>query len=95
MRVTIVKDDNTVIVDGVRHAVDCSALPANFHALQWDGVRGEVEFASVTCPACAQTHKAPNTAIAGLEDYQALLNAWTVANDAAKAAAEQAAGDAA
>lgn len=33
---TIIKKDNTVYINYIAKTVDCSALPADFHALQWD-----------------------------------------------------------
>lgn len=46
MKVTIVRPDNTVIVDGVARNIDCSALPAYLQAVQWDGeqAKGHLEF---------------------------------------------------
>lgn len=89
MRVTIIKDDNTVTVNGEAHTVDLSALPADFHALQWDGARGEVEY--VPHYVDDVMHKKPNETIKDLAPYQPYLDAWTMAKaeaDAKKAAAE-------
>lgn len=33
---TIIKSDNKVYINNVSKDVDCSALPENFHALQWN-----------------------------------------------------------
>lgn len=74
MHVTIVKADNAVGVDYEFLTVDCSALPANFHALQWDGPEngiggeGEVEWNGKPKPA--------NTEIVDLGEYQAYVDAW-------------------
>lgn len=90
-KITIVRSDNTVIVDGERHTVDCSSLPPMFHALQWDGARGEVEYAHSVCIACGQNHKAPNRTITSLADVPEaapLLDAWKAAKADAEAAAE-------
>lgn len=73
MRVTIIKDDNSVIVDGVRHTVSCADLPADFHALQWNGTSGEVEYALVG------TKKKPNEIISSLAPYQKYVDAANVA----------------
>jgi len=78
MKVTIVRSDNTVIVDGERHEVDCSKLPADVHAIQWDDVRGEIEYASRTCVACGQNHKPANAVITDMAPYSTLLDAWKV-----------------
>jgi len=44
MKLTIVREDNTVIVDGVAHGVDCSELPTFIHAIQFDNGVGHIEF---------------------------------------------------
>lgn len=77
MRVTIIKDDNMVVVNGEARAVDCSALPADFHALQWDDVRGEVEYAPYR--ADGTLHKKPNAAITDFTPYKTYLDKWTTA----------------
>lgn len=39
-KITLIKNDNSVYVDGVMKHVDLSSLPADFHALQYDEIRG-------------------------------------------------------
>ena len=95
MRVTIIKDDNTVNVDGVRHDVDCGALPADFHALQWDGDAGEIEYRMTRCDHCSARSKKSNEFIRDLSPYQTYVDAWRVADTAAKVKAAQEAADAA
>lgn len=71
MRLTIVKDDGLVIIDGlVMMGIDTSALPSNFHALQWYGDKGEVEY---TDP---QTGMHQNEPIDDITPYQAFIDAW-------------------
>ncbi len=79
MQVTIIKDDNLVIINGEARAVDCSALPADFHALQWDGARGEVEYRMVHCAYCGGHSKKINMPISDLEPYKMYLDGWTKA----------------
>lgn len=79
MRVTIIRDDNTVVVQGERHTVDCSTLPTDFHALQWDGASGEVEYRMVKCDHCGGRNKEPNLRISDLAPYQPYIDAWGVA----------------
>jgi hypothetical protein len=43
VRVTIIKADDMVYVDGLALSVDCSMLPDGFHALQWYDSWGEIE----------------------------------------------------
>jgi hypothetical protein len=92
MRVTIIKDDNKVLVDGTGHTVDCSTLPDTFHALQWDGVRGEIEYRRTRCGHCGAHSKKGNEFITDLSPYQTYVDAWHVADVAAKAGAADAAG---
>lgn len=98
MRATIVKDDDTVIVDGERHMVDCSNLPADFHALQWDGTRGEIEYRVTRCDHCGAQSKKGNVLVSDLAPYQPYVDAWRAAKaiaEEAAAAAEKAKTDAA
>ena len=43
MHVTIIRPDNTVVIDGRVAKVDCSILPNNYHAVQWHGSDGYIE----------------------------------------------------
>jgi hypothetical protein len=85
MRVTIIKDDNTVGVDGEFYTVDCSTLPADFHALQWQTVRGEVEYRMTRCEHCSARSKKGNVDITDMAPYQPYVDAWHVAKTAADA----------
>lgn len=90
MRLTIIRETNTVAVDGVPFEVDCSALPADVHAVQWDGANGEVEYSVTRCDHCGARTKKGNEFIKDVTPYQSLVNAWNVAKAAAdKAAAEE------
>lgn len=74
MHVTIVKADNAVGVDYDFLTIDCSLLPANFHALQWDGPEngvggeGEIEWNGKPKP--------PNEEITDLGGYYVYVEAW-------------------
>jgi hypothetical protein len=90
MYIAILKDDNRVNVDGESHTVDLSALPADFHALQWSGTKGEVEYRMVNCEHCGGRNKKGNEFITDLTPYQKYVDAWNVAKTAANKAAEEA-----
>jgi len=43
MKVSVIREDNKVVVDGVGHDVDCSELPTFIHAIQFDNGVGHIE----------------------------------------------------
>lgn len=69
-RMTIIKDDNAVGVDGVFYDVDCSGLPSNFHAMEFftETNTGEVQWTGNPCP--------PNTPITSIGEYQVYFDEW-------------------
>ena len=73
-RLTIIKVDNTVGVDGNFLPIDCSSLPENFHALQWNQntSMGEVEWNG--------NPKPQNTIITELGQYQTFVDQWKQLN---------------
>lgn len=85
MRVSVIRDENTVNVDGVKVSVDCSKLDAEIHAVQWYGGRGEIEFA----PHFSDEGwtKRPNQVFTSMEPYQYLVDAHSV--EAARLEAER------
>lgn len=87
MKLVIIRPDNSVILDGAGLWVDCAALPAYIHAVQWDGEEGWIEFVN--------DHKGqhlPNLKISNLSPYAFLVEKWNetkAENDArAKAIAD-------
>ena len=85
MRVTIIRDDNIVLVDGVAHRVDCSDLPIDVHAVQWAGDLGEVEYALAVCAHCGGRSKKMNATFADMTPYQRYVDRWNeVKADAAR-----------
>lgn len=80
MRISIIKDDGTVVKDGVAYTdLDLSALPSEFHALQWYGAKGDVESKD-------SDGNPVNTAITDLSQYQWCVDAWQAAYNAEQAA---------
>jgi hypothetical protein len=78
MQLTIIKQDNAVYIDGVMRQIDCSALDASFHALQWNGITGEIEVCDPVTKKMAR-----NDVIDSIAPYQSFVDAWN-----AQAAAE-------
>jgi hypothetical protein len=80
MRVSIIKDDGTVVKDGVAYTgLDLSVLPSEFHALQWYDTKGDVESKDAD-------GNPVNTAITDFSSYQWCVDAWQAAYDAEQAA---------
>ena len=72
MRVTIIRHDGFVSVDG--HGIggiDMSGLSPSIHALQWYGQTGEVEYATDRF----------NEEISDLSPFQFIIDRWTEARD--------------
>ena len=65
MRVSIIKDDNMVIVDGRAIKIDLSDFPADVHAVQWDGSTGHVEYKDK-----------PQEKLTALDVFQTWLDRW-------------------
>ena len=76
-RITIIKSDSHVGIDGQFFPVDCSDLPENFHALQWYGTLGEVEWLG--------NPKPQNTEIISIAPYQKYIDRWNAAKTAYEA----------
>lgn len=74
MRLTIIRDDNAIYVDGYCiTGIDCSSLPENVKAIQWSGTAGHLEFD-------AELALSPQ-AIDTVAPYQSLIDAWTAAKE--------------
>lgn len=69
MRVTIVKDDNAVGVDGVFRPVDLTGMEPDVRAIQWHGESGHKEHYS----------DIPNTEIDTIGAVQAFIDLWNAA----------------
>lgn len=81
-KITIVRTDNVVVVDGVGLKVDCTSLPGYIKAIQWVEDTGWIEF--------VQDHKGQflkNQKIVDFTDYVYLVEKWNEAKAAADAMA--------
>lgn len=82
MRITIVKADNLVVVDGSAiHGIDLSHLPPDFHALQWYDTYGDVEYVD------PNTSQHSNVHITDILPFQSCVDAWNVKKQELDAAA--------
>jgi hypothetical protein len=68
MRITIVRDDSVVGVDGIFRRINLSAMPAGIRAVQWNGVNGHIEY-----------DDASNTPLQSIADFQQFIDAWRAA----------------
>lgn len=68
MKLTIIRDDGVVGVDGVFRPVDLSKLPADVAAVQWSGASGHVEIDGK-----------PSQALKDIAAYQPFVDLWTAA----------------
>lgn len=68
MRVTIIRDDSVVGVDGIFRRVDLSALIEGIRAVQWNGTSGHIEY-----------DHAANTPLTSLADFQPFIDLWNAA----------------
>lgn len=73
MKITIIPSDGAVYKDGVSYSeLSLTSVPSNIHAMQWDGVKGEIEFVTD-----ANGNKAINEKIDALPDWvNDCLTAW-------------------
>lgn len=81
--VTILPSENHVYVNGVSRAVNCagisdSAAPGlTVHAVQWNGVKGWIEYVNDHFEPSAH---ATNRPITDISQFQKFVDAWNAAN---------------
>lgn len=78
MKVTIVAEDNMVLINGFPETVDLSALDDDIHAVQWYGTVGEVEY---KMDYVNNTRKG-NERITDLTPFAWVIGAWEAAAQA-------------
>ncbi|MEO9231628.1 MAG: hypothetical protein ABI216_22120 [Devosia sp.] len=71
MRVTVIKDNSIVGVDGTFRTADLSSMESGVRVLQWDGATGHKEFYD---PAI------PNVDITSQTELQPFIDLWTAAS---------------
>jgi len=94
MRLTIIRADNAVYIDGKMFEIDCSGIDQSLHAVQWHDVSGWKEFVQ---PFTGEAIL--NESISSIDEFQSIIDAWyflkqkendaIAAKEAAKSAAEQ------
>lgn len=79
MRLTIIRSDNMVYIDGKALKVDCSSLDSSIHAVQWNGQSGIIEFVD---PDPFDGEAPAPAPITDITQFQSLIDAWNTANSA-------------
>lgn len=75
MRMTIIKNDTYVAIDGVGYiGIDMSNLPEDFHALQWYETLGNLELIDPI------TRVMKNETIYSLDPYATQISGWQQKN---------------
>jgi hypothetical protein len=65
MRITIIRDDELVGIDGEFKRIDMGTLPAGVRAVQWNGSSGHVEY-----------DNGSNTELDSISTFQSFIDAW-------------------
>lgn len=87
MKVTIIVDDGAVYKDGISYSgLNLSFLPSGLRAVQWDGVKGELEFVP---PRNEQIVNEPEWMAMALTKWQEADDARVAEEQATLAALEQ------
>lgn len=68
MRVTIIRDDSVVGIDGVFRRIDLSSLRANVRAVQWNDTSGHIEYDDTA-----------NTMLTNMAEFQPFVDLWKTA----------------
>lgn len=70
MRLTIIRDDNAVGIDGVFKQIDLAGLmSAGIRAVQWDGASGHLEFYNPT---------SPNLEISNIDQFSTIVAIYNI-----------------
>ncbi|NDB59843.1 hypothetical protein EB001_15555 [bacterium] len=83
MKLTIIRDDNCVYIDGISRIIDCSSLDPSIHAIQWNGQKGMIEYVD---PDPFDGKMPAPKPITDITPYQYLIDAWNTAAVAEAAA---------
>lgn len=78
MKITIIREDQAVYVDGVSFAsLDLSFMDQTIHAVQWKDTKGWIEYVDTD-----DGTKLANEPIEDFAPFQSALDAWNVAKQA-------------
>ena len=82
MKLTIIVYDGFVAVDGVGYSgLDLSFMDSTIHAIQFNGTKGWIEYVMNE-----DGEKPNNQPIVSIDEFQPAIDAWNIADQAAKEA---------
>lgn len=70
MRLTIIRTDGFIAIDGIGYRVDLTSIDHRIHAVQWYDDRGEIEYAD------SRGRIVENVEITSLDDFQHVISLW-------------------
>jgi len=76
MKITIIPEDDMVTIDGESRAVDCSSLPPNIHAVQYDSVAEEGMIELKNVDAVTKHFERPIKNAGQFQLFQSMVAAW-------------------
>lgn len=70
MRLTLIRVDGFIVIDGTKHIVDLSSIDQSIHAIQWYDDQGEIEYAD------SRGRIVENVKITSLDNFQYVISLW-------------------
>lgn len=70
MRLTLIRTDEFISIDGTGYKVDLSSIDQNIHAVQWYENYGEIEYAD------SRGRIVENIEITSLDNFQYVISLW-------------------
>lgn len=70
MRLTLIRADGFIAIDGVSYIVDLSTIDPTIHAVQWYEDQGEIEYAD------SRGRIVENVNITSIDNFQQVISLW-------------------
>ena len=75
MRLTLIRSDGFIAIDGVGYIVDLSTIDPTIHAVQWYDDQGEIEYVD------SRGRIVENVNITSIDDFQHVISLWQDKNN--------------